>query len=385
MQPTCQLLVCWRCVIASKFLKSRIARRLLVLLAVVALPVVYWSFSTSANAEPPKVVIPFGPFPTTVLINPKPVEKLTVEQWRNRYPFRSIRSRLAYETSATKPRTKPNLRPSTIQRLVLDEMMIIGVTDVRQRSLAMLHSAKAEEFVKRPGLGIGRIMIPASPSRLPEPNAPPLQMVTVPPLVPSAGSAETVLLPAGKAQAQVGNQRMPSKYGLVNFHRYGTSRQNFLFPGRFGYVKDLDHVAGFGSHKFLRQPKLSHFDTPRGKTPPEKETWLLSRLELVSLLKHDKPRVYVSDHLPDLEKLDEFKTRPLTEHESRGLAKLYDGEDLMIEARPNLIHMVGSLRASKQCLQCHEVERGTLLGAFTYELQRDPPIVEPIGTRVSIR
>ena len=117
---------------ASKFLKSRIARRLLVLLAVAALPAVYCSFSTSAGAEPPKVVIPFGPFPTTVLINPKPVEKLTVEQWRKRYPFRSIRSRLAYETSATKPRTKPKLSPSTIQRLVLNEMMIIGVTDVRQ-------------------------------------------------------------------------------------------------------------------------------------------------------------------------------------------------------------------------------------------------------------
>lgn len=44
-----------------------------------------------------------------------------------------------------------------------------------------------------------------------------------------------------------------------------------------------------------------------------------------------------------------------------------------------------SLRASKQCLQCHKVQRGELLGAFTYELQRDPAIVEPVGTRVSGR
>jgi hypothetical protein len=30
--------------------------------------------------------------------------------------------------------------------------------------------------------------------------------------------------------------------------------------------------------------------------------------------------------------------------------------------------MLGSLRAAKQCLDCHNVQRGELLGAFSYRL-----------------
>ena len=40
--------------------------------------------------------------------------------------------------------------------------------------------------------------------------------------------------------------------------------------------------------------------------------------------------------------------------------------------------MLGSLRATKECQQCHSVEHGALLGAllgaFSYELLRDPQI-----------
>ena len=38
------------------------------------------------------------------------------------------------------------------------------------------------------------------------------------------------------------------------------------------------------------------------------------------------------------------------------------------------ILMMGALRASKQCLQCHDVQRGELLGTFSYEMLRDPPL-----------
>lgn len=36
--------------------------------------------------------------------------------------------------------------------------------------------------------------------------------------------------------------------------------------------------------------------------------------------------------------------------------------------------MLGAVRASNDCRQCHQVPRGTLLGAFSYELRRDPPL-----------
>jgi hypothetical protein len=46
--------------------------------------------------------------------------------------------------------------------------------------------------------------------------------------------------------------------------------------------------------------------------------------------------------------------------------------DLATETSGDRIRVVDSLRASKQCLECHEVKRGDLLGAFSWELQRQP-------------
>jgi hypothetical protein len=46
----------------------------------------------------------------------------------------------------------------------------------------------------------------------------------------------------------------------------------------------------------------------------------------------------------------------------------------VLEATTNRILMVGAIRAAKQCTSCHAVERGDLLGAFSYELLRDPAI-----------
>ena len=52
-----------------------------------------------------------------------------------------------------------------------------------------------------------------------------------------------------------------------------------------------------------------------------------------------------------------------------------NGEDLVTDATVNRIHLLGAVRAARQCLDCHNVERGALLGAFSYELRRTPPLV----------
>jgi hypothetical protein len=158
---------------------------------------------------------------------------------------------------------------------------------------------------------------------------------------------------------------------LATFHDNG--RFDFLDPAGFGHVKDREHVAGFVSHQFRQMPDLRQ---QRGPTAPETETeterWALRRLELVSLLKHDRPAVYVSDHLPRMDDLKKSRTRPLSEFEARALQAVRAGEDLVAEATTRRIEMMGSLRATKQCLDCHHAHRGDLLGAFSYELQRDP-------------
>ena len=75
-----------------------------------------------------------------------------------------------------------------------------------------------------------------------------------------------------------------------------------------------------------------------------------------------------------MEDLRDAKVRPLNDFETPSLKKLIDGEDVVVSASLNRIQMLGSLRATKECQQCHSVERGALLGAFSYELLRDPQI-----------
>src|SRR5258708_39906209 len=97
--------------------------------------------------------------------------------------------------------------------------------------------------------------------------------------------------------------------------------------------------------------------------------WIVQDLELVSLLKHDEPVAYVSKNLPRMDELREAKTRPLDAFERDALEVLRRGEDLKVQNASREIRMLGSIRAVKQCLQCHEVERGDLLGAFSYRLR----------------
>jgi hypothetical protein len=134
---------------------------------------------------------------------------------------------------------------------------------------------------------------------------------------------------------------------------------DFANPADFGYVQDVRHVVGFIAHGIEENTLLS---------PPER--WQLRRLELISLLKFDTPMVYVSESLPRMKDLGDAETRPLDDFEKSGLDALLAGDDLKVSESGNEIRMVGSLRAAKQCLACHGVQRGDLLGAFTYRLGR---------------
>src|SRR5262245_59995491 len=76
---------------------------------------------------------------------------------------------------------------------------------------------------------------------------------------------------------------------LWTMHRLGVVE--FLNPEGFGYIRGKDQVAGFQPHLFRRVPTF----------PPREggdSAWVVERLELVSLLMHETPVVYVSEHLP---------------------------------------------------------------------------------------
>ena len=175
---------------------------------------------------------------------------------------------------------------------------------------------------------------------------------------------------------------MPTRAKLVDFHL--DSQFGFASPHTLGDVHDVDRVAGFMAHGFRNTfyPPVNEavkWPEPLGAYLPPPRRWRVVRLELVSLLKHPTPVAYVSDHLPRMDELAAAKTRPLTGFEAESLAKLQAGEDVVEHSTANLIDMVGSVRAAKKCISCHSVPYGTLLGAFSYQLQRDPPIKSPVN------
>jgi hypothetical protein len=315
-------------------------------------------------AEPP----PQPPAPEQPSSPPK---KLTAEEYRQKYPFESLAERLAYEEGPAKELknggTAPALSADTLNRLdAADKPRAPLGQDMRRKTLEILHSDEAQKFIDREGFGV---------SRLPRPSLLYLELPPGPTIPfdkpgaavnPDREPRET--LRSGKAEG-----RMPSLDLLGSFHQLG-GRDNFASPGSFGYVKDREHVAGFQSHQFRRMPNLGDFQARPKEGEAAKEKWLVTRLELVSLLRHKEPAVYVAAELPRMDTLNKGRLRPLADFEGRALAALRGGEEVVTEATTNHIRMLGALRASTQCLDCHQVRRGDLLGAFSYDLQRDPPL-----------
>lgn len=290
-----------------------------------------------------------------------------VAQLRAKYPLVSVADRLAYETRITDIAAPSEAGSGPLALSSVVEQRLAEREDRRTRTelpwrhnrrtmLASLHTRKADEFAIAQGFGRGRMMPgfvseavielpPAEPTALPSEPEPPYR--------PEDGSTDELVDAEKSALPQTNNGT------LISLHESGTA--DFVDPDRIGYARDRDHVAGFIAHRFTKMPDFSEY----GKQTP---AWQIARLELVSLLKHDVPVAYVSNHLPQMDELRDAPTRPLDEFERTSLDLLVSEEDVVIDETPDRIRMIGSLRADKNCLKCHAVQRGALLGALTYEL-----------------
>ena len=146
----------------------------------------------------------------------------------------------------------------------------------------------------------------------------------------------------------------------------------FLSPRTLGLVgfenmqnrPDLSQVVGFQEHAF--RSKIE----PPSRIAETDGHWKFDVVSLVSLLKHRPAAVYLSDNLPNMKELATAQTRRLDDFETSALEQLDRGEELIACGGTDQIRMVGAIRAAFQCLECHQVPRGTLLGAFSYRLSR---------------
>ncbi len=94
----------------------------------------------------------------------------------------------------------------------------------------------------------------------------------------------------------------------------------------------------------------------------------LEKLELIGWLGRDTPQVYVLDHLPRMDEISssDVPTRGLDDFETSALDKLNDGEMIVVEEHGSGLRMLGAIRAIEDCKDCHDVQRGEMLGAFSY-------------------
>lgn len=117
-------------------------------------------------------------------------------------------------------------------------------------------------------------------------------------------------------------------------------------------VRDFVNESGFG---FMRGPYT--------------ELPVIERVELVSLLLHEDPCVYVLHERPTPLHSRLARRRPLDEFEQRSLNAIREGTDL-VWTREAPTRLFGAIRADRHCLECHTGAReNDLLGALTYYLK----------------
>jgi hypothetical protein len=258
---------------------------------------------------------------------------------REKYAFVSLVGRVP------EPRRDDRLAdPDNVGWFKNHELYLQGSSSRADR-LQRLHKRTTEAFVNSDGFGIVRMMHPMSDAHVMPMERPEVPLQPGPPVVWTHGEKFDVLPKA---------ERYSDRARFAGVHVSGLT--DFTFSDGWGYLKDRDRVAGFFSHRFSKVPTTSE--------------WTVHRIELVGLLKHAEPKVYLSDKLPAMDDLRDAPTRPLDAFETAGLAAIRKGEEGFAAQRPDVVRYMGAIRSAKQCAECHGGQRGDLLGAFAYTLRR---------------
>lgn len=259
-----------------------------------------------------------------------------LSEMREHFPCVSLEASLPVsppQSHQLSPRAERQL--AILEAAVDEELNQFGGFRSRRRlqQLQHIHEDAVSAFVQSPGFGVARLLSPSTQSL-------------------SAGLREAPPIPQPAAHADLsrspGEQDVllppPREWSESLFEMHKDNFIDFVHPNGFGYVRDRQHVAGFQSHQFSR-------------TPPWQ--WNVQTLELVGLLLHEEPVVYVSEHLPRMDELRDVRTRQLDHFEAMGLEALRRGDDLFVrDTAAWTRRMLGPLRATKQCLACHGGEYG---------------------------
>jgi hypothetical protein len=254
---------------------------------------------------------------------------------RDAHPFESMESRLPVPCNTADSETVTGPAAGQLEAF---ELQLARKYSARGSVLRQVHNDYYRKFVNAPNFGAVRMM--------PPPNEK---------YVRTGDRPETPKQP-GRIPTPLHDKSLSAtdESDLMELHANGSI--DFVNPAGFGFVKDRNHVAGFLPHGFSEAPAA----TPR---------WSVERIELVGLLLHPEPVVYVSERLPSMSNVRDIPTRSLDEFEAKGLVTLQRGGMLAVGSAKGEARMMGALRSARQCVECHGGQRGDLLGAFSYTLR----------------
>jgi hypothetical protein len=187
------------------------------------------------------------------------------------------------------------------------------LTQAEKSGLRALHRKAVEIFVDRPGFGARRLRLPLE------------DVVTAPSSLYDADAPD-------RAAPEVGKAAKPAKSSHF-------AVQDLLTGGQAGNIAAAD--TG--------------------------EVWKVRTVQLVGLMSHRQPVAYLTDWVVDAR---DVPTRELDAFEKSALEALRGGEAVRAEKRGRELRALGPIYAGQRCAACHD--KGQLLGAFSYRLERGP-------------
>ena len=244
---------------------------------------------------------------------------------RQDFPLQSLRERLDYEHRPVSNVSFDSLMPVNLSPLVdknLTKLEEAERRSHRRRQLREIHEWTATDFVEAQGFGVMRTL----PPRKDRIQRPPLEDL------PFSGSPPKEFFGwQGFRRAPV-DQRFIGCTGLITF--------DFLDADGLGFVQAGPRAAGFIPH-------ASHYEPAQMMGSSDKaiaDSYRVDRVELVSLLKHERPFVYVTDRLPRMDRLsaDDVPLRELDTFETDALLNLLrTQQDIVTQEDRDGIRMFG--------------------------------------------
>lgn len=129
------------------------------------------------------------------------------------------------------------------------------------------------------------------------------------------------------------------------------------------FLKEFIEHQGFGRMRMVKYVASVPVELDIANEPHH----LLTR-RLIGAWREGGARLYEAHEDLKMQRIHRARAGALDAVDAAALTMLKRGEEVVIDRAH--ARLLGAIRAQQSCLECHEVERGTLLGALRYDFAK---------------